>query len=243
MDIITQRLEFQVGDTTHNAYLAFDEQSAGAKPGVLVLHEWWGLNDNIRRRVHMLAELGYAAMAIDLFGDGRVATNPDEAASMMNAALGDLQHTAVILEQGYQLLAAQTIVDAEHTAAIGYCFGGAMALHAARSGLPLSGVVSFHGALGATMPITKGDVKAQILVCQGEADSMATMQDMEAFKVEMDAAGVSYQVITYAGAKHGFTNPEADNNAAKYGLDLGYDQQADEQSWEAMQTFFKQVFQ
>ena len=242
MDIITQRLEFQVGESTHKAYLAFDEQSGGAQPGVLVLHEWWGLNDNIHRRVHMLAELGYAAMAIDLFGEGRVAANPDEAGAMMNAALGDLEHTGTILQQGYQLMQSQTVVDENRTAAIGYCFGGAMALHCARMGLPLSAVASFHGALGATREISPGDVNAKMLICQGEADSMATLADLEGFKAEMDAAGANYEVITYAGAKHGFTNPEADTNAEKYGLDLGYNQQADEQSWQAMQDFFNRTF-
>lgn len=242
MDIITQVLEFQVGDTTHKAYMAVNEQSATSKPGVLVLHEWWGMNDNIHRRVHMLAELGYAAMSIDLFGDGQVAADADQAAAMMNAAFNDLEHTSEVLEQGLQLLNTQSIVDSERTAAIGYCFGGAMALHSARLGLPLAAVVSFHGALGATRPISAGDVKAQILICHGEADSMVSMQDLDGFKTEMDAAGVNYDVVTYADAKHGFTNPEADSNAAKYGVDVGYQQQADEQSWQAMQNFFNKVF-
>ena len=242
MDIITQSLEFQVGDTSHKAYLAFDEQTAGAKPGIIVLHEWWGMNDNIHRRVHMLAELGYAAMAIDLFGDGKIAADVEDAASMMNNALGDLDHTATILEQGYQLLVSQTVVDSERTAAIGYCFGGAMALHSARSGIPLTGVVSFHGALGATRQIAPGDIKGKILICHGEADSMVTMDDLAGFKAEMDGAGATYEVITYPGAKHGFTNPEADTNAAKYSIDVGYQEQADEQSWDAMQSFFNKIF-
>lgn len=241
MDIITQSIDFQVADTSHKAYLAFDEQSAAAQPGILVLHEWWGMNDNIHRRVHMLAELGYAAMSIDLFGDGKVAADADEAGAMMNAALADMENTGAILQQGHQLLCGQNMVDAEHTAAIGYCFGGAMALHSARLGLPLNAVVSFHGALGATREIAAGDVKANILVCHGEADSMVTMQDLEAFKAEMDAGGVGYEVITYPGARHGFTNPEADTNAARYGVDVGYQQQADEASWAAMQEFFKRV--
>lgn len=239
MDIITQSLDFQVANGNHKAYLAFDEQAATAQPGVLVLHEWWGMNDNIHRRVHMLAELGYAAMAIDLFGDGKIAADADEAAAMMNAALGDMDNTSAILQQGHQLMCEQNVVDADHTAAIGYCFGGAMALHSARLGLPLNAVVSFHGALGATREISAGDVKANILICHGEADSMVSMQDLEGFKAEMDGAAVNYEVITYPAAKHGFTNPEADTNAEKYGVDVGYQQQADDESWAAMQEFFK----
>ena len=114
-----------------------------------------------------------------------------------------------------------------------------MALHSARLGLPINAVVSFHGALGATRQISTGDVKANILICHGEADSMVSMQDLDGFKAEMEGAGASYEVITYAGAKHGFTNPEADTNAEKYGVDVGYQQQADEASWVAMQDFFK----
>jgi dienelactone hydrolase len=133
-------------------------------------------------------------------------------------------------------------VDAERTAAIGYCFGGAMVLHMARIGLPLSAVASFHGALGSFHSAAPGSIRAKILVNHGADDSMVTMDDLEGFKQEMDAAQADYEVLLLEGAKHGFSNPQADINAEKYGIDLGYQQQADEQSWAAMQALFARVF-
>jgi dienelactone hydrolase len=190
----------------------------------------------------MLAELGYVALAIDMFGGGRVAETPDEAASLMNGVLDDMETGTAALKAGYQLLQNQVGVDAERTAAIGYCFGGAMVLHMARIGLPLSAVASFHGALGSFHQAEPGSIKPTILVCHGAADSMVSMADLESFKQEMTQAKADFEVLLLADARHGFSNPQASVNAEKYGLDLGYQQQADAKSWAAMQALFDRVF-
>ena len=242
MNIMTNRIEYSVADASHQGYLAYDDEISGDRPGVILVHEWWGVNDYMVRRAHMLAELGYVALAIDMYGGGRTAENPTEAGSLMNGVLNDMEKGTEALKAGYQLLLSQAGVDPQRTAAIGYCFGGAMVLHMARIGMPLSAVVSFHGALGSFHTAEPGSIKPSILVCHGAADSMVSMDDLEAFKQEMDKAQADYEVLLLADAKHGFSNPQADVNADKYGIDLGYQQRADAQSWAAMQALFERVF-
>lgn len=242
MSILTNRIEYTVDGVSHQGYLAYDDEVSGARPGILIVHEWWGLNEYIVRRAHMLAELGYVALAVDMYGAGEVASNPDEAGALMNAVLNDMESGTASLEAGYQLLSGQPGVDPRRCAAVGYCFGGAMVLHMARIGMPLAAVASFHGSLGSFHSAGQGSIKPKILVCHGAADSMVTMDDLEGFKQEMEAAQADYEVLLLADAKHGFSNPQADVNAEKYGIDLGYQQSADEKSWAAMQALFKEVF-
>ena len=242
MNILTNRIEYAVGDALHQGYLAYDDEIADARPAVIIVHEWWGLNDYIIRRAHMLAELGYVALAIDMYGGGAVAQDTDQAGALMTGVLNDMETGTAALEAGYDLLLSQPGVDPGRTAAIGYCFGGAMVLHMARIGLPLSAVASFHGALGSFHSAEPGSIKPRILVCHGAADSMVTMEDLEGFKQEMETAKADYEVLLLADAKHGFSNPEADVNAEKYGIDLGYQQSADEKSWAALQALFNKVF-
>jgi dienelactone hydrolase len=243
MNILTNRIEYNVGDASHQGYLAYDDEITEARPGILIVHEWWGLNEYIVRRAHMLAELGYVALALDMYGGGRTAADPGEAGELMNGVLNDMDSGSAALRVGYELLLDQAGVDRTRTAAIGYCFGGAMVLHMARIGLPLSAVASFHGALGSFHKADPGSIQSSILVCHGAADSMVSMDDLDAFRQEMDAAQADYEVLLLDGAKHGFSNPQADVNAEKYGIDLGYQLQADQQSWAAMQALFNKVFQ
>ncbi len=242
MNILTNRIEYQVGDRSHQAYLAYDDEIVEPRPGVIVVHEWWGLNDYPIKRAHMLAEQGYVALAIDMFGGGQTADNPDQAGALMMGVLNDMDQGTASLKAGYELLLDQPGVDASRTAAVGYCFGGAMVLHMARIGMPLKAVASFHGALGSFHSADPGSIAAKILVCHGAADSMVSMDDLDGFKTEMDTAQADCEVLLLEGAKHGFSNPEASVNAEKYGLDLGYSEAADDKSWSAMQTLFGRVF-
>ena len=242
MNILTNRIEYTVGDRNHQGYLAYDDEIAETRPGVMLVHEWWGLNDYLVRRAHMLAELGYVALAIDMYGDGQVADNPDQAGELMTGVLNDMQTGTAALEAGHKLLLSQAGVDADRCAAIGYCFGGAMVLHMARIGMPLAAVASFHGALGSFHTAEPGSIKPSILVCHGAADSMVTMDDLAGFEQEMQQAKADCEVLLLEDARHGFSNPQADTNAEKYGIDLGYQQQADARSWAAMLALFERVF-
>ena len=242
MKLTSQTIEYAAGDTPLKGYLVWDEDIEGARPGIIVVHEWWGLNDYIRRRADMLAEMGYCVLAVDMFGNGMQAENPDQAGEAMNAVLNDMDAGTARLQAGLNTLLAQPQVEGSNTAAIGYCFGGAMVLHMARIGMPLSCVASFHGALGSFHQPGPGEVKAEVLVCHGGGDAMVSMDDVSAFKQEMDNADANYEVIVHEGAPHGFTSTEADENGRKYGIPVGYDASADRDSWAAMQSLFQRSF-
>jgi dienelactone hydrolase len=243
MNITSSRIDYRVDDNIHQARLVSDDSPSAKRPGVILLHEWWGVNDYMLERAHLLAELGYVALAIDMYGNGRVANNPDEAGELMNGVLDDMAAGTAALRAGYQLLLEQASVDADKTAAIGYCFGGAMALHMARIGMPLSAVASFHGALGSFHTAEPGSIKSRILVCHGEADSMVTMDDLAGLRTEMETAQANFEVRLYADAKHGFSSRKADANGSQYGIDVAYNAVADQESWQAMKSLFDEVFQ
>jgi dienelactone hydrolase len=240
--IHSETVRLDADGTNLQSYLAREGGNDARRPGVLVMPEWWGLNDYIRKRADMLAELGYVALAVDVYGDGKTADNPDDAGRLMNEVLADMGQAESRLGAALEYLQSHDLVDARRIAAIGYCFGGALVLHAARTGMPLAGVVSFHGALGSAHKPTPGEVRAKVLVCHGADDSFVPDADVAALKDEMQAAGADLRFIAYPGALHGFTNPEADSNGKKYGLPLAYDEGADRRSWQEMQGFFEEVF-
>ncbi|MDD9983290.1 MAG: dienelactone hydrolase family protein [Gammaproteobacteria bacterium] len=241
-DIRTEEMTYTAGDTTCRGHVAYDAAAGGPRPGVLVVHEWWGLDDYIRGRARMLAELGYTALAVDMYGDGQTAPNPDGAAALMNAVLGDMEAGTARLRVAYDVLAGHSAADAARMAAIGYCFGGAMVLHCARIGMDLKGVVSFHGSLGSTHKPEKGKVKAKVLVCHGAADTFVSDEEIAGFKQEMTDAGADWRFIAYDGALHGFSNPHATANGEKYGLPLAYDEAVDKRSWDDMNALFSEIF-
>ncbi|WP_223450349.1 MULTISPECIES: dienelactone hydrolase family protein [unclassified Pseudomonas] len=243
--IKAQEIPYQSPDGTKLiGYYAYDDAVKGPRPGVVVVHEWWGLNDYAKRRARDLAGLGYSALAIDMYGDGKNTEHPKDAMAFMQAAIKDSAAASARFQAGLDLLKKQPQTDPDKIAAIGYCFGGSVVLNAARQGLPLAGVVSFHGALATKAPATPGSVKAKILVEHGALDSMVTAENVAAFKAEMDKAGADYQFVNLEGAKHGFSNPDADrlSHGDHGGPDIGYNKAADEKSWADMQAFFKKIF-
>ena len=241
MAIEAQNIVYSAAGEEMVGYIARDSSRSGDGPGVMVVHEWWGLDDYIRGRARMLAEAGYTALAVDMYGGGKTADNPEEAGAAMNAVLGDMDTGTKRLQAGFELLASQDDVDPSRLAAMGYCFGGAAALHCARIGMDLKAVVSFHGALGSFHKPEPGTVKARILVCHGAADVLVPEDDVAAFKAEMDEAGADYTFMALDGALHGFTNPEATGRGEQYGLPLAYDEAADKASWDAMLELFRRT--
>ena len=240
--IIGEPVIYKSGDVTMQGYLSYDDSIAGKRPGILVVHEWWGLNEYARERARMFAELGYTALAVDMYGDGKQADHPDEAGKFAAAVRQNLPAATERFIAAMQVLKKNPTVDPEHIAAVGYCFGGGVVLEMARQGLDLDAVVSFHGSLTTDHPAAPGVVKARILICNGADDKMTTQADIEAFKREMAAAGVDYEFITYPGAKHSFTNPGADIYAEKFNIPVGYNREADKKSWEDMKKFLKETF-
>ncbi len=236
-----EAVEYSAQGLVMKGYLAYDENIAGRRPGVLVVHEWWGLNDYARKRARMLAELGYAVLAVDMYG-AKVATYPDDAGKFASGLMRNFYVAKERFQAGMDFLKGQHVVDPSRLAAIGYCFGGGIALNMARQGADLKGVVSFHGGLTPARPAQRGSVKARILVLNGGADQLVTQEQIAAFKAEMAAAAADYRFISYPGALHGFTNPDADAMAKEFNVRIGYNADADKQSWEEMRKFLKKIF-
>jgi dienelactone hydrolase len=207
----SQEVTYRAGDTVLKGYLAYDDSIQGRRPGILVVHEWWGHNAYARKRARMLAELGYTALAVDMYGEGKQAAHPGDAGKFASEVKQNLPLAKERFMAAMELLKQQPTVDSTHIAAIGYCFGGGIVLEMARAGLDLDGVVSFHGSLGTTNPARSGVVKAKVLVLNGADDPFVKPEHITGFKQEMDTAGVSYLFVNYPGVKHSFTNPDADS--------------------------------
>ena len=237
--IKTEAVKYQQGETALVGYLAYDDAVKGQRPGVLVVHEWWGLNDHTRQQAERLAKAGYVAFAPDMYGEGKVTTHPEDAGKWASAVRQTAGVASARFEAGRALLAKNPRVRPGEIAAVGYCFGGAIVLGMAESGADLKGVVSLHGALPQE-PVAAGTVvKAKLLVGHGAADSLITADQVSTFQKNADAAGLDWQFIVYSGAKHGFTNPDA----ASYGMEaLAYDERADRRSFQAMLDFFAEIF-
>ena len=235
----TERIEYKDGDIPLEGYLAYDNAVKGKRPGVIVVHEWWGLNRYVERRTEELAKLGYIAFAIDMYGKGMRADNPQKAgelSSVYTKNRGLMRSRAIA---GLEVLRKHPLADPSRIAAIGYCFGGTTALELARSGAPLAGVVSFHGGLDTPNPADARNIKGSVLVLHGADDPFNPREKVEAFQDEMSKANVDWEMNIYGGAQHAFTNPDAD----KYGIKgVAYNGKADKRSWEAMKIFFKEIF-
>ena len=237
-----KEVTYTAGGTTLKGYIAYDDAIKGKRPGVLVVHEWWGNNEYARKRATMLAGLGYTALALDMYGEGKQAHHPDEAAKFSGELAKNLPLAKARFESAMKLLQQQKNVDATNIAALGYCFGGSVVLQMARLGENMKGAVSFHGSLATETPAEPGKVRARIISFTGTADPMIPAEQVAAFKREMEKAGANYKVVTFPGAKHSFTNPAADEYGREFKLPLAYDAAADKASWDETQSFLADIF-
>lgn len=237
--IETRTLEYRQGDARLVGYLAYPADAKGPLPGILVVPEWRGLNDYAKRRAEQLAELGYVALAADIYGDGKVAADNQEAGALAKIYKDDRQLMRARAQAGLDALKGQSLTDPKRVAAIGYCFGGTTVLELARSGAEVAGVVSFHGGLDTPAPADARNIRGRVLVLHGGDDPYVPPEQVQAFQDEMRKAGVDWQLVAYGGAVHSFTNPASGNDNAK---GVAYNAAADRRSWIAMQQFFQETF-
>jgi dienelactone hydrolase len=232
-------VDYRCGEVNLRGYLALDERIGGKRPGVLVFHEGLGLGEFAMERARRLAGLGYVALAADMFGDRRQASNLQEVATLVGGLRAEPEKLRARGRAALAALAALPQVDAGRLAAIGFCFGGSVVLELAREGADLKAVVSFHGVLATKMPAQPGLVKASVLVCTGVDDPLAPPEQVADFKNEMQTGRVKdWQVIAYGNTLHGFTNPAADGSIMRTAL---YNEQADRRSWASMKSLFDEV--
>ena len=240
--LVGEPVAYRAGDTVMKGYLAYDDAFEGKRPGILVVHEWWGHNDYARSRADQLAGMGYTALAVDMYGDGKQAAHPEDAGKFAGEVGKNMEQATARFLAARELLSAHPTVAADEISAIGYCFGGGIVLEMARRGVDLDLVGSFHGSLPTEQPAQPGQVTAEVLVFNGADDPFVKPEQIEAFKAEMESAGVKYSFTNYAGAKHSFTNPGADEFGKQFGLPLEYNAEADEASWSALSEALKTAY-
>ena len=225
-EIQTQEIDYTQNGTTLKGYLAYDGAIKGKRPGILVVHEWWGHNEHARNRARMLAEIGYTALAVDMYGNGKMADHPKKAGEFMNAAFKDWKTSQARFNKAKEVLQAHKTVDPKQIGAIGFCFGGAVSI---RMAMPLEPAIT--------------NMKASVLVINGSEDSFLKPESVGSFSSQMVAGNVDFTYLNMAGVKHSFTNKQADEFDKKFKIgNLEYNKQADERSWSVMQNFFQRIF-
>ncbi len=235
----TEAVNYKQGDAVLEGHLAWDDAAKGKRPGVLVVHEWWGRNRYADKRAEQLAALGYVALAVDMYGKGIVTEDAARAGELSGQFKKDPALLRARITKALEVLKADKRVDPAKIAAIGYCFGGTTVLELARSGAPVLGVVSFHGGLQTANPDDAKNIKGRVLVLAGGDDPFVPPPQVNAFEDEMRNAGVDWELNLYGGAMHAFSNPEVD----KYKLNGAvYNRKADHRSWEAMKRFLAEIF-
>jgi len=240
--VVTKEVDYKEGGTTMKGMVAYDDSIKGMRPGVLLVHEWWGHNKHARDKAKKLAGEGYVAFAVDMYGDRKTADHPDTAGKFAGAVAGNMPLAKARFEAAIKALKGQDFVEKDKLAAMGYCFGGGIVLNMARQGVDLKGVASFHGSIGTENPAKKGDIKAAVRVFNGADDKFVKAEQITALKKEMKNAGVDFEFVNYPGAVHSFTNPAADENGKKFNLPLKYNAKADNDSWQKNLEFLKKIF-
>lgn len=238
-EIVTKTVEYKEGDTTLEGFVVYDDSVKGARPGVLVAHQWKGVGAYEKMRAEMLAKMGYVAFACDIYGKGIRPANPQDASAEAAKYKNDRALLRKRVNAGFQTLLKQPGVDKSKTAAIGYCFGGTTVLELARSGADADGVVSFHGGLGSPTPEDAKNVKAKVLALHGADDPFVPDAEIAGFATEMRKAKVDWHLVAYGNAVHSFTDKGAGNDNSK---GSAYNETADRRSWEAMKGFFAEIF-
>ena len=235
----SKAVPYTIGQSSYEGFLAWDDSIEGKRPGILVVHEWWGLNEYARSRAEQLAALGYVALAVDMYGKGKVTTHPEKASEWAKLTTSNVDEWLRRAQEGLKLLRADPKVDPTRLAAIGYCFGGATVMQLVYGGAPVKGVVSFHGSLPLPSNSQSTRNSAKVLIAHGASDPFLTTDHIEQFKTALDTAGIDWQMVLYSGAQHSFTNPGAD----QYGLKgAKYHKEADQRSWIHMKQFFDELF-
>ncbi len=241
MTIKTENVSYLDDSVELNGFVAFDSTISSKLPIVLIIHEWWGMNDYVKRRAKQLAQLGYLAMAIDMYGNGLNASSVEEAAKLSAPFYRDNQMARERFDAALEKIKTYSQADTTKIAAIGYCFGGSMVLNLAKMGETFKGVVSFHGGL-AGVPANKELLLAKILVCHGADDQFVTSDEVHHFKKEMDSVHADYLFKEYKGATHAFSNPDATEWGKKFNIPIAYNAAADSASWDEMKVFLERVF-
>ncbi len=236
-----ENVSYNIDSLKMDGYIVYDENIDGARPAVFVVHEWWGLNDYAKRRANELAELGYIAMAVDMYGGGSRADNPTDAGNLATPFYQNPAMAKAHFDAAVNKLKTYPQTDTANMAGIGYCFGGGVLLNIARMGEGLKGIVSFHGSLLGT-PADKNLLHSKILVCHGENDQFVAAGEVAAFKKQMDSIGAVYTFKSYPGATHAFTNPDATAMGEKFKIPIAYNAAADTASWKEMKLFFTDLF-
>lgn len=238
-EVKTKKVEYKHGDTTFVGHLAWDDAVKGKRPGVLVVHEWWGLNDHAKERAEGLAKLGYVALACDMYGDGKLAAHPDDARKMSGEVRKNVKDWQARAAAALKVLSEDEHCDADRLGAMGFCFGGSTSLQLGASGAKLKAIVTFHAALPQFKPDEAKNITAKVLICHGKDDFFISPESIAAFKKALDEAKVSYTFEEYPGAVHSFTAKDADKVAIK---GMAYNKDADEKSWASMKKLFEEAF-
>lgn len=240
-NVVGQEIEYSAGDLTMKGYISQNENNFSQRPGILVVHEWWGHDEHARNSADKLAELGYVALAVDMYGNGKQADHPEDAMQFSSEVMGDFEKAQTRFNAALETLKKQDNVDPDKIGAIGYCFGGSVILAMAHSGAELDGIAAFHAGL--QLPVMPEDsLNSRILILNGAADPMVTEDHVSNLTGAYESINADYQYISYEGAQHAYTNPAADSLGQKFDLPLAYDAEADSMSWEEMKLFFEDTF-